>query len=280
MQQESSTGSPEADTERRFGGLTRLLGAQAHERLRAARIAVVGVGGVGSWAAEALARCGVERITLIDLDHVAESNANRQIQALGDEFGKAKVVAMAQRIDAINPRARVTCVEEFISEANVSELTRELDLLLDCIDQVSAKAALIAHARSIGLRVITCGAAGGRTDPTRIRCADLARALGDPLLSKVRYRLRRRHHFPRETPKRRPLFGVDAIYSDEPVSSPLPLAGEGPSFAVLATEGKPGVRVQVQAGLACAGYGSSVTVTAPFGFAAAARAIELITGRS
>ena len=107
------------DSDRRFGGVTRLLGEAAHARLRAARVAVVGVGGVGSWAAEALARCGVERITLIDLDHVAQSNANRQIQALGDEFGKAKVVAMAQRIEAINPRARVTCVEEFVTEAKI-----------------------------------------------------------------------------------------------------------------------------------------------------------------
>jgi tRNA A37 threonylcarbamoyladenosine dehydratase len=264
-----------ADIERRFGGVTRLLGAQAHARLRAARVAVVGVGGVGSWAAEALARSGVERLTLIDLDHVSESNANRQIQALGEEFGKAKVVAMAQRIEAINPRARVTCIEEFVAEDNVSELMRDLDLVLDCIDQVSAKAALIAHARSIGLRVVTCGAAGGRTDPTRIRCADLARALGDPLLAKVRYRLRRRYGFARQSSGRPPLFGVDAIYSDEPVrrpaaseegrfSSPLPLAGEGP-----------GVRV-VQSGLACAGYGSSVFVTAPFGFAAVACAVDRI----
>jgi tRNA A37 threonylcarbamoyladenosine dehydratase len=293
MQREPGAAVADADTERRFGGVTRLLGAQAHARLRAARIAVVGVGGVGSWAAEALARCGVERITLIDLDHVAESNANRQIQALGDEFGKAKVVAMAQRIDAINPRARVTCIEEFISEDNVSRLIRDLDLLLDCIDQVSAKAALIAHACSIGLRVITCGAAGGRTDPTRIRCADLAHALGDPLLSKVRYRLRRRHHFPRETLKRRPLFGVDAIYSDEPVRGPIhsPLslssirlgdheaADPAPSLPSSASSGRSSSAegVRVQSGLACAGYGSSVAVTAPFGFAAAARAIDRIT---
>jgi len=249
-----------ADVERRFGGVTRLLGAAAHARLRAARIAVVGVGGVGSWAAEALARSGVERITLIDLDHVAESNANRQIQALGDEFGKAKVVAMAQRIEAINPRARPVCIEEFVTADNVSELIREFDLVLDCIDQVSAKAAMIAHARSIGLPVITCGAAGGRTDPTRIRCADLARVLGDPLLAKVRYRLRRRHGFARESSNRKPSFGVDAIYSDEPVRLPVGQeSGQG-----------------VRSSLACVGYGSSVVVTAPFGFAAAARAVQRI----
>jgi len=295
MQQDPCTApgvAPDAaDIERRFGGVTRLLGAQAHARLCDARVAVVGVGGVGSWAAEALARSGVQHITLIDLDHVAESNANRQIQALDGEFGKAKVIAMAQRIEAINPRARVTCIEEFITEDNVSDLIRNLDLVLDCIDQVSAKAALIAHARTIGLRVVTCGAAGGRTDPTRIRRADLARALGDPLLAKVRYWLRRHYGFARESSGRRPLFGVDAIYSDEPVlrpasssspgslaeagrlsssgslaeegrlSSPLPLAGEGPGE-------------RVQSGLACAGYGSSVVVTAPFGFAAVACAMD------
>jgi tRNA A37 threonylcarbamoyladenosine dehydratase len=258
MQQQPCAAPDMGDNERRFGGVTRLLGEPAHARLRAARVAVVGVGGVGSWAAEALARCGVERITLIDLDHVAESNANRQIQALGGEFGKAKVVAMAQRIGAINPRARVMCVEEFVTEDNVSELIRDLDMVLDCVDQVSAKAALIVHARAIGLRVVTCGAAGGRTDPTRIRCADLARVLGDPLLAKVRYRLRRRHGFARESANRRPLFGVDAIYSDEPVRRPEEGLGVGVS------------------GLACAGYGSSVAVTAPFGFAAAACAIGRI----
>ena len=262
-------GAPEsADVERRFAGVTRLLGAAAHARLRSSRIAVVGVGGVGSWAAEALARSGVEQIRLIDLDHIAESNANRQIQALGGEFGKAKVVAMAQRIESINPRARVICIEEFVCEDNVSALMRDLDLVLDCIDQVSAKAALIAHARAIGLRVITCGAAGGRTDPTRIRCADLARALGDPLLAKVRYRLRRRYGFARESGTRRPLFGVDAIFSDEPVRRPL--AGAPDSSETEA----PGAGFQ--SGLACAGYGSSVVVTAPFGFAAAARAVERI----
>jgi tRNA A37 threonylcarbamoyladenosine dehydratase len=275
--------APEAaDIERRFGAVTRLLGEAAHARLRAARIAVVGVGGVGSWAAEALARSGVERITLIDLDHVAESNANRQIQALGGEFGKAKVVAMAQRIAAINPRARVCCVEEFVTEENVSALTRDLDLVLDCIDQVSAKAALIAHARASGLAVVTCGAAGGRTDPTRIRCADLARALGDPLLAKVRYRLRRRYGFPRESSGRAPRFGVDAVYSDEPVRRPIPAASPRPlsrggpaavSPLPLAGEG------ELRGGLACAGYGSSVVVTAPLGFAAAARALDLLTRR-
>ena len=252
-----------ADLERRFGGVGRLVGPAAFARLRAARVAVVGVGGVGSWAAEALARSGVGRITLIDLDHVSLSNANRQIQALGEEFGKAKVVAMAQRIRDINPRAQVQGIEEFIDEDNVARLLVDVDVVLDCIDQVSAKAALIAHGRARGLPVITCGAAGGRTDPTRIRHADLARALGDPLLAKVRYRLRRLYGFARETATRRPSFGVDAVYSDEPVRRPV-AASDSPEGA------------DIRSGLACAGYGSSVTVTAPFGFAAAARALQRI----
>src|ERR1700704_5592218 len=142
---------PAPDLERRFGGLQRLYGDAGYARLRAARVAVVGVGGVGSWAAEALARSGVAELTLIDLDHVAQSNANRQIQALDGEFGKAKVVAMAQRINAINPRAQVELVEEFVTEDNVGSLIHHLDVVLDCIDQVSAKAALIAHGRASGM---------------------------------------------------------------------------------------------------------------------------------
>src|SRR5882757_10506339 len=158
MSAEACSDLQPADLERRFGGVTRLLGTVAHARLRAARIAVVGVGGVGSWAAEALARSGAERLTLIDLDHVAQSNANRQIQALDGEFGKAKVVAMAQRINAINPRAQLVLIEEFVNEDNVSSLIRDVDLVLDCVDQVSAKAAMIVHGRARGLKVITCGA--------------------------------------------------------------------------------------------------------------------------
>jgi tRNA threonylcarbamoyladenosine dehydratase len=251
-----------ADLDRRFAGVGRLLGEAAFARVRAARVAVVGIGGVGSWAAEALARSGVQHLTLIDLDHVSQGNANRQIHALDGEFGKAKVLAMSQRINAINPRAEVLGIEEFVDEDNVARLMAGVDIVLDCIDQVSAKAAMIAHGRVAGVRVITCGAAGGRTDPTRIRCDDLARALGDPLLAKVRYRLRRRHGFPRETATRRPRFDVDAVYSDEPVARPA-VSSDSPAG-------------DLRAGLACAGYGSAVTLTAPVGFAAAARALQRI----
>jgi len=244
-----------ADLQRRFGGVARLYGGAAYERFTRAHVVVIGIGGVGSWAAEALARSGVGALTLIDLDHIAESNTNRQIHALGDEYGKAKVVAMAARIAAINPACRVATIEEFIAPENVAELLPAADVVIDCIDQVAAKAALIAHCRARHVTIITCGGAGGRADPTVIQQDDLARAQGDPLLSKLRYRLRRHYAFPRESTRRTPKFGVVAVFSDEPVRKP-------------AEDCDPAAR------LACAGYGSTVAVTAPLGFAAAAAALR------
>jgi tRNA A37 threonylcarbamoyladenosine dehydratase len=251
-----------ADLERRFSGVARLYGARAYERMRAAHVVVVGIGGVGSWAAEALARSAVGTLTLIDLDHIAESNTNRQVHALGDEFGKAKVIAMAERINAINPSARVNLIEEFVTPENAATIVPECDAVLDCIDQVVAKAALLAACRARGLAAFTSGAGGGRTDPTRIRSGDLARADGDPLLAKVRYRLRRHHGFAREKVDanghvRVSNFGISAIYSDEQI------------------RGKTGGG----AALACAGYGSVVTVTASLGLALAASALQRIADR-
>lgn len=255
---ESDVLSP-ADLERRFGGVARLYGAAGAMRLRAAHVAVVGIGGVGSWAAEALARSAVGRITLIDLDHIAESNTNRQIHALGDSYGQSKVAAMASRIAAINPACEVFPIDDFVSADNVGQLIDGFDQVLDCIDNVNAKAALIAHARPVSMPVITCGAAGGRLDPTRIRQGDLATIAGDPLLAKVRQRLRRDHGFPRDDGTRRAAFGVTAIYSDEPVRRP--------GAECMAHNG------ELVAGLSCAGYGSSVAVTATMGFVAAAVAL-------
>lgn len=257
----------DADLARRFGGVARLYGPQAAARFAAAHVVVIGIGGVGCWTVEALARSGVGRLTLIDLDHIAESNANRQIHALDDEFGRAKVVAMADRIRAINPQARVDAVEEFVAPDNVDRVLPAADVLIDCIDQVSAKAALLAHCRARSVAVVTCGAAGGRLDPTRIRNDDLARAAGDPLLAKLRYRLRKGYGFPREGQGGRiRRFGIDAVFSDEPVRRPVidpcDLSSGGPS------------------GLACAGYGSVVTVTASLGFAAAAMALRLLASGS
>ena len=202
------------DLSRRFGGVTRLYGEAAAAQFRSARVVVIGIGGVGSWAAEALARSAVGHLTLVDLDHVAESNTNRQIHALGDVYGKAKVEAMAERLVAINPACRVHAIDEFASVENAAALMAGADVVLDCIDQVVAKAALIAAARAAGVSIVTCGAAGGRLDPTRIGCEDLARLTGDPLLAKVRHKLRRDYGFPRDDGKRPPRFGVTGVYSD------------------------------------------------------------------
>lgn len=259
----------DADIARRFGGVARLFGAPGYARIQAAHVVVVGVGGVGSWTAEALARSGVARLTLIDLDHIAESNTNRQIHALGDAYGQSKVEAMAQRIAAINPLSQVHCVEEFVDADNVSRLLPAgcASVVIDCIDQVRAKAALVAWCQSQALPVVVCGAAGGRLDPTRIRVDDLARASGDPLIAKLRYRLRRDYGFAREG-ARRPRFHVPAVFSDEQVQMPQATA------AGQHAEQPP------MNGLACAGYGSAVTVTAPLGFAAAAVALKQLSCRT
>lgn len=248
---------------RRFGGIARLYGEPALERLAAAHVCVIGIGGVGSWAAEALGRSGVRRLTLIDLDHVAESNLNRQIHALESTLGQAKVVAMKERIAGINPACEVTTVEEFVTAENVAALVPRCDYVVDAIDQVKAKAALIAHCRVARVPVVTTGAAGGKADPAMIRIDDLSRTTQDPLASKLRASLRRIYGFTRDPKKK---FGVDCVYSLEPIRRP---AG-----AACDTD-EPGLH-----GLSCAGYGSSVCVTAGFGFAAAGRVLGRLAGQA
>jgi tRNA threonylcarbamoyladenosine dehydratase len=253
-----------ADIERRFGGVARLYGPDGAERLRQAHICVVGIGGVGSWSAEALARTGVGQITLIDLDMVAESNTNRQIHALGDIYGKAKVDAMAERIRAINPACLVNCIEDFVTPENVSQvLNQPFSVVVDAIDQVRAKAAMIAFCRRMKIPVVTAGAAGGQIDPTQICVSDLSQTVQDPLLAKLRSTLRRDYGFPRDAKKK---FGILAVYSTEPLRYPDKAAACDTDGA---TEHGP-------AGLNCAGFGSSVCVTSVFGMAAAAQAIKLI----
>jgi tRNA A37 threonylcarbamoyladenosine dehydratase len=244
-----------SDTSRRFGGIDRLDGSGALARFAAAHICVVGIGGVGSWAVEALARSGIGCITLIDLDHVAESNFNRQIHALESTLGAAKVLAMRDRIAQINPDCVVQTIEEFVDEANVAALIPPCDAVIDAIDNVRAKAALIAHCRRAGTRIVTTGGAGGRGDPARMEVTDLSRTVQDPLASKVRARLRKEYGFSRDPKKK---FGVECVYSQEPLRRVA-----SADFCENQLDGG--------AGLACAGYGSSVTVTACFGFAAAAR---------
>jgi len=241
-----------ADLARRFAGVKRLYGADAWQRFQDSHVCVVGIGGVGSWAAEALARSAIGRITLIDLDMVAESNVNRQIQALGGAFGQAKTDAMAQRILAINPACRVDCVEDFVALDNLDQmLDKGFDYVIDAIDQVRIKAAMIAWCSARQVPLITAGGAGGQIDPTRIEIADLARTIQDPLLSKVRSLLRKEYGFSRDPKKR---FGVPAVFSSEPLRYPDSAScDEAPTLT----------------GLNCAGYGSSVCVTASFGLFAA-----------
>ncbi len=248
------------DNDRRFGGVARLHGAVGAARIAAAHVCVIGIGGVGSWAVEALARSGVGRLTLIDLDHVAESNINRQIQATEATLGKAKVVAMAERIALINPGCHVEGIEEFVEPENVATLLPECDGVIDAIDAVRAKAALIAHCQRGKRLLLTTGGAGGRIDPTCVRIDDLSRTTGDALASRVRAILRKDYGFPRDLKKK---FGVDCVFSPEQIRRPV--------AAACAVD-----EAHAPQGLNCSGYGSSVAVTAAFGFAAAARALNRI----
>ena len=252
------------DRERRFGGVSRLYGANVSEALRLASVCVVGLGGVGSWSAEALARTGIGRITLVDLDIVAESNTNRQIQALGDAYGKDKVGAMAERISAINPACEITCIDDFVTAENVADiLGQNFSVVIDAIDQVRVKAAMIAFCRNERTPIVTAGAAGGQIDPTQIRVADLSKTVQDPLLANVRSRLRREYGFPRDTKKK---FDVSAVFSTEQLRYPeLEQSCDSQ---------------RSPAGLNCAGFGSSVCVTATFGMVASAQAIRLISAMS
>ena len=260
---------PDADLERRFGGLARLYGAQGAQRIRAAHVVVVGIGGVGSWAAEALARSGVARLTLIDLDHVAESNINRQIHALDSTLGQAKVVAMAERIAHINPECDVRGIEEFVDADNwpaVAQLAANSNAnananvsVLDACDQVKAKTAMAAWAIQSEANFITVGAAGGKRHAHRVEIEDLSLTTHDPLLAQVRYRLRKTHGAARQGKMR-----VSCVFSKESVAQPL-----------LAPNGTLGAE-QTDSNLNCHGYGSVVSVTATFGICAAGWLLDKI----
>lgn len=253
----------DVDFERRFGGIARLYGDMALARFRTAHVCVIGVGGVGSWAVEALARSAIGRLTLIDLDNVAESNINRQIQALQNTLGMAKVSALAERIAQINPYCRVTEIEDFVTPDNLDEMigAQGYDYVIDAIDSVTAKTALIAYCRAKKIPLVTIGSAGGQTDPTRIEICDLCRTEQEPLLAKVRKLLRQQHGFPRGTKTK---FGIDAVYSTEPLHYP-----KTSDPCSLDVEERSGVT-----GLNCAGFGSAMVVTASFGMAAAAHVLR------
>ncbi len=248
----------EADLERRFGGLRRLYGAAGYTRLRAARVAVVGLGGVGSWTVEALARSGVAQLVLIDLDHVGESNINRQLQALTPTLGQHKGQALRERIALIHPGCDVQVVDDFVTPDNwPALLPAPVDALIDACDQVRAKAALAAWALRERLPLVCVGAAGGKRQAQRVEVEDLADATHDPLLASLRQRLRKEAGAPRSG-----RMGLRCVFSRETVAPPdatcaidgaEPAAGDG--------------------SLNCQGYGSSVVVTATFGLVAAGEAI-------
>ncbi len=249
------------DDRRRFGGVARLYGDAALAALARSHVCVIGVGGVGSWAAEALARSGVGALTLVDADHVAESNVNRQVHALDSTLGAAKIDVMRARIADIAPACEVRVVDDFVTAENVAQLVPADCIVVDAIDAPRAKAALVALAVQRRQAIVVCGAAGARTDPLRLRRADLAQTTGDALLASVRARLRRQYGFERRPGAK---FGVTSVFSDEPSpakrrAGPEPAAG----FA-----------------LSCAGYGSIVTVTAAMGLAAASSALARLVGES
>lgn len=257
------------DRQRRFGGLDRLYGPQTVDALARAQVVVAGIGGVGTWCVEALARSGVGALTLIDLDHIAESNINRQVHALDSTLGRAKIQAMADRVQDINPQCRVRLIDDFVAPDNVEQIFSEgPGVLVDCTDQVSAKVAMVLAARARAWPVIVCGGAGGKTDPLSLRAGDLSLAVHDALLGRVRQVLRKAHGYPKggaqggKAHKRVPRMGVQCLWFEQTVILPE-LWQQTPDEAALQ-------------GLSCAGYGSAVTVTASMGMAAAHQAIGYI----
>ena len=257
-----------SNNEERFGALARVYGSDQLQSLHDAHICVVGIGGVGSWVVEALARTGIQHLTLIDGDDISRSNMNRQCHTLESTIGKMKVAVMKQRVLDINPDCQVRAVEQYLNDENIFELllpdaSQPYDCVIDAIDRIKFKALMIYFCKRNKLPVITTGGAGGLTDPAKIEVKDLSRTWNDPLASAVRLALRQVHNFARN-PKRS--FGVPCVYSTEQQRYPDKDGNIG--FQ------KPGV-----AGLSldCSfGYGSVVSVTATFGFVAAAKAIELM----
>jgi tRNA A37 threonylcarbamoyladenosine dehydratase len=257
---EQDTGTPLAQdtrTARRFSGLDRLYGPLQAQAVRHSHVVVVGVGGVGSWAAEALARSGVARITLVDMDHVSESNINRQVHALTPTIGMAKITAMAERIALINPDCQVVGLDVFVDGDNwLSLLPDDADAVIDACDQVIAKTAMAQWALKARAHFITVGAAGGKRHAHTVTVSDLSACTHDPLLAQVRYRLRKFHGAPKEGKK----MGISCVTSPEPTMAPAPV-----SFNASAASGV----TQSDSTLNCHGYGSLVTVTATFGLCAA-----------
>ncbi|ACE60951.1 tRNA cyclic N6-threonylcarbamoyladenosine(37) synthase TcdA [Actinobacillus pleuropneumoniae] len=242
--------------EQRFGGIGRLYTPEGLAKLRQAHICVIGIGGVGSWAVEALARSGIGKITMIDMDDICVTNINRQIHAMTGTIAQLKTEAMKERIERINPECVVEIIDDFITPENIPEyLNRGYDYVIDAIDSVKTKAALIAYCKRNKIKMVTTGGAGGQTDPTQIQITDLSKTIQDPLASKVRSLLRKEYNFS-QNPKRK--FGIDCVFSTQPLI--FPKMGEG---------------CEVSATMNCAnGFGAVTMVTATFGFFAVSRVID------
>ncbi len=251
----------------RFSGIARLYGQSGLEKFQRSHIAVVGIGGIGSWVAESLARSGIGKITLIDLDDICVSNTNRQIHALANNIGRSKTEVMSERLKLINPEIKVIEIDDFVSLDNYAEyITTEFDYVVDAIDSVISKAAMIAHCIKNNINILCMGAAGGQIDPTQIKIKDLSRTTVDPLLSKIRNELRRKYHFPRNVKRK---FGVEAVYSEEQIIYPWPngeLSHARPDFSNVQSSG---AKLDCEGGLGAASF-----VTASFAFVGVARVLE------
>ena len=242
--------------EQRFGGIGRLYTPEGLSKLRQAHVCVIGIGGVGSWAVEALARTGIGTITMIDMDDICVTNINRQILAMTGTVAQLKTESMKERVERINPECVIEIIDDFISPENIPEyLNRGYDYVIDAIDSVKTKAALIAYCKRNKIKLITTGGAGGQTDPSQIQIADLSKTIQDPLASKVRSLLRKEYNFS-QNPKRK--FGVDCVFSTQPLIFP-----------------KMGESCEISATMNCAnGFGAVTMVTATFGFFAVSRVVD------
>ena len=237
--------------DRRFAGVAKIYGEDAFNHYEKSHVMVIGIGGVGSWAVEALARTGVGELTLVDMDSIAASNINRQLPAMTATLGLEKIEVMAERCRSINPRIKINLIDDYLSTENIKELLAEApDLILDCIDDVKAKLALMLHCRFNKIPLIVSGGAGGKLDPLKIRVADLSKTEQDPMLAKLRTQLRGMGICKKPKDK----FGITCVYS---IDNPFSSADVCPS-----------------AGLRCGGYGSAVVVTSSFAMVAAAEVLK------
>ena len=254
----------------RFGGIGRLYGRTALARLSSAHVCVVGVGGVGSWTVEALARSGVGALSMIDLDDVCVTNVNRQLPAMDGQIGRPKVEVLAERVRLINPGCKITAKTEYFTAATAERmLSGGFDCVIDAIDSVGNKALLVAECQKRGLSVVTIGGAGGRRDPTQLRTGDLGEAWGDELLRLLRRKLRREHGFPAGEQTGRMHFGVRCVWSSEPQVFPW-------ADGTCQAEPEPGSNLKLDCE---SGFGTAVFVTGAFGLAAAGEAVRLVASK-